>query len=118
MEVFLLAAMAALVKKATDLFKNITNGDINGAVSIVVAWVIGAAVCVLAAQTNFATAFNPFGDQAFSDWNTWTLIFAGLNIGSTGSVVFYDIPHRLDSTTPTPEQHLLPKQASRKKRAS
>jgi uncharacterized membrane protein len=100
-------ALAALVKKVVDFLKFITNRDVNGIVTQLVAWAAGVLALLLAAQTDWADGIK-IGDMSLATLNFWSLLFVGLSVSSFGSVAGYDIPRKLDRTTPTPDHKLIP----------
>ncbi len=87
METFVPAiAMIALILKLIDFARYARNGDLNGIVTQVATWVAGVVVFVLVAQTVWAQEIV-IGDRPLSQLGFWSLVFAGVSIASTASVV-------------------------------
>lgn len=106
-----IAMLAATVKKVMDFLKAVTNGDKNGYVTILITWAAGVGITLLAAQTDFEF---PVGDFLLGDLNVYSQIFVGMNVASLGATLLYDVPKRLDSTSKTPNYHLLPRAPKRR----
>ncbi len=78
-------AMVALIIKIIDFVRYARNGDINGVVSQLAVWAAGVIVCILVAQTEWASTIV-LGGKPLSSLGIWSLVFAGLTAGSTASV--------------------------------
>ncbi len=79
-------AMMALIVKLIDFFRYAANRDWNGVVTQTIVWAGGVLVAFLVAQTEWATTIR-IGDTALSRLGAWSLVFAGLTLGSGASVV-------------------------------
>lgn len=79
-------ALLALAKKFVDFSKYVTNKDVNGAFTQIWAWGAGVVAVVIFAATDFAEDV-PVGAHRLGDLAFWSLVWLGLGIGSTGSVV-------------------------------
>lgn len=81
-----LLAMAALVFSLINFLRFLSGKDYKSAVTQLTVWVGGVVVAFLVAQTDFASGIS-VGDLPLDQLNGWSLLFVGLSIGSTGSVV-------------------------------
>ena len=96
MEFVPLIAMAALVFAIINFVKYVKAGDTNGIVTQLSVWAAGVAVVLLVAQTDLATRIA-VGDEPLSALNVWSLLFVGLTIGSTGTLL-NDFKKAFDNT--------------------
>lgn len=106
MEFIPIAAITALTIKSVDLLRYLRAGDVNGVVTQLAAWIGGAAIAILAAQTDWADGIT-VGDQNLATLNIWSLIFWGMAAGSTASLV-KDTTKALDNTNSAAIPTLLP----------
>lgn len=81
MEFVPVLAMLALIKKVIDLFKYVTNRDVNGVVTTLSSFVAGVVVVLLFAQSNFAEGIA-IGDASLATLNFAALVILGLSIAS------------------------------------
>lgn len=85
-------ALAALVLKVINLFQYLKARDVNGVGTQLSVWVAGVGALLLVAQTQFAAEI-PIGELTLAQLGVWDVIFAGLSLGSTASVV-YDVGYK------------------------
>lgn len=86
MEQFIPAiAMLVLAKKVVDFLKYLTNRDLNGAVTQLVAWAAGVCAVLLYAQTDWADTI-PVAGSILADLNFWSQLAYGLTIASGASL--------------------------------
>lgn len=105
-------AMLALILKLIDFARYARAGDMNGVITQAVTWVAGIVVFLLVAQTAWADGIE-IGDRPLSKLGFWSLVFAGLTIASTASVV-KDIGYKaLDNHNSTAIPTLLPHAGAR-----
>lgn len=84
----LLPLAGTLVYTIIGLFKDLRGGNMNGALTQIIAWVTGIAVFLLIAQTTFAeTTGSPLGDGMLSQSSFADLFFMGLMAASLLGVV-------------------------------
>lgn len=96
-------AFVTLVYKVVDTLRYAKSGDINGVLTQVIAWVSGVAVAFLVAQTEWADGIE-IGDRPLSRLGFWSLVFAGLTIGSAASTakdLFKSVDNANTSKIPT-----------------
>lgn len=79
-------ALAALVIKGIDFLRYLKARDVNGAGTQLIVWAAGVGFLLLAAQTQFAATI-PIGDLNLAQLGVWDIVFAGLSLGSTASMV-------------------------------
>lgn len=79
-------AMIALIVKLIDFVRYARNGDINGVVTQLATWTAGVLVALLVSQTNWAGGIV-IGGLPLSRLSVWSVIFAGLTLGSTASLM-------------------------------
>lgn len=96
MEFAPLVAAAALVLKILDFIKALKNGDANVIVTQLGVWIAGVVVIFLLGSTDFASGVE-VASYTLDDLNPWSLIFLGLTVGSTGSLIF-DFKKSFDNT--------------------
>ncbi len=106
MEFIPFAAMLLTVKKVIDFLRYARSGDINGVLTQLCAWGAGVGVVVLMAQTQWARGVE-IGDIALSNMGIWSLVFAGMQIGSGASAVV-DLNKSLDNNNTSAIPTLLP----------
>lgn len=114
MEVITVASLVALIKKAVDLLKYVTNKQYNALVTQVVVWVAAVAVVFLAANANLTSALQVFGNTTLGSLDGGSLILGGLLIGSSASVFLHDVPAAIDNKDTAYAPPLLPDVATRK----
>lgn len=86
MEFVPFVVLLALVKKIVDFFKMASGGDMNGAVTQLVAWGAGVAAVMLFAQSDWADGIQ-VADHALSTLNAWSQFIVGMTIASSAGVV-------------------------------
>lgn len=86
MEFVPVVAMLALIYKLVDFARYARAGDLNGVVTQLVTWAAGVAVMLLVAQTTWAGAIV-VGNTALSKLGVWSIVFAGVTVASSASVV-------------------------------
>lgn len=107
METFLPAvALVALTKKVIDFLAMIRVGDWRAVATQVCVWAGAVGVLFLAAQTDWAGAIQ-LGDSTLDGLNGWSLVFAGMALGSTASVV-HDTTKAIDDKQSAALPKLLP----------
>lgn len=79
-------ALLALVKKFIDFLRYATSRDTNAVITQLTAWVSGVGGLFLAAQTEWANGIE-VGGQSLHNLSGWSLVFVGLTVASTASVV-------------------------------
>lgn len=79
-------AMLALIVKVIDFLRYAKAGDTNGVLTQLITWVSGVLVLLLVAQTNWADGIS-IGDTVLSKLGFWSVVFAGLSLASSASVV-------------------------------
>lgn len=106
-DVFALSAtvlLAFFIKKLVDFFRLVAGtvraepGALGGLTTQLVAWVAGLIGIFVFANTDFAVGFH-LGSVAIANAGFWTLLFAGLMLGSAGSVVKDTLKARDSSQT-------------------
>lgn len=107
MEVFTLAALAALVVKATSVLKFARAGQWGDVGTQVVAWAIGAGLALLAAAAN-AMANIDVNGVALGDLDKPSAVLLGFALASVGSFA-YDYKKARDATTSAAEPPLMPR---------
>lgn len=105
MEVFTAASLAALVWKFISVFKDLTGGRPRGAMTQAITWLAGIAAVALAAQADVAENMVVFGTMRLGELDAYSLILAGIALGSTASVS-YDIKKAVDQTDSAVEPRL------------
>lgn len=98
-------ALLALVKKLVDMLRYLRGGNVNAAVTQLVAWVGAVGVVLLAAGTDYAAGIE-VGGMFLSDLNVWSLVMVGLTVGSTASLVD-DTLKSIDQTKSTNRPPLI-----------
>ncbi len=88
-------ALLALVKKLIDFLRYASARDVNGVVTQLVTWVSGFGALLLAAQTNWADQIM-VGDSSLAALNVWSLVFVGMTVASSASVV-HDVTKAVDN---------------------
>lgn len=113
MEFVPLVAMTLLLKKLGDFIKQVTNRDVNGALTQLAFWGVAIVVVALVAQTDFADGFS-VGDQSLASLNFYSLVFVGMFVGSGGGA-FHDWLQARDNTNENSvaKLKLLPRVAAR-----
>ncbi len=89
-------AALALILKLVDFVRYARARDVNGVVTQLCVWVAGVLVLELVAHTAWAVAF-PVGDTTLAKLGFWSIVFAGMSIGSGASLV-RDTQKSLDNT--------------------
>lgn len=96
-------AMLALILKVVDFLRYAKNADVNGVVTQLIVWVAGVGVMLLASKTVWANGIE-IGDRPLSTLSFWSIVFAGMSIGSGASLVkdaFKSIDNHNSSAIPT-----------------
>lgn len=108
METFTPVAMLAFVVfTLVNLARYLRAADWNGAVTIVVAWVVGLVACWLFGQSEFGESLVipgftvPLGAMSFAD-----LLLAGLVVSSTAQA-FNEVKGAIDGNISTAKPQLL-----------
>ncbi len=78
-------AMIALIVKLIDFVRYARNGDINGVCTQLAVWGAGVVGALLVSQTNWADGIV-IGGLPLSKMSIWSVVFAGLSLGSTASL--------------------------------
>lgn len=113
MEVVTFTSLIALGNKFTAFLKSITNKDWNAVITQLVHWAGMTGVILLAASADIANNLVPFnGAPALKDLNFGSIVFAGMSLGSLGSVI-YDFKKARDNTDGATEPALIPSLAKR-----
>lgn len=97
--------MVALIWKTVDLIKSAKAGDINGALTVLLAWAVAVGAVFLYAQTDWADGIS-IGTTVLSSLNGWSLLAAGLALGS-GAGAAVDIKQAIDSSDSNVKPHLI-----------
>lgn len=79
-----LAAMATLIIAIINLLQYARGKDWNGVVTTLAVWVAGVVVCLLVAETDFASGINVTDNQTLASLNTASLVFLGLTVSAMG----------------------------------
>ncbi len=79
-------AAIALIMKLIDFTRYARARDVNGIVTQLVTWLAGIVVFLLVAQTTWAVEITLAG-RPMNELGFWSLVFAGLSVASTASVV-------------------------------
>lgn len=105
-----LLVLLALVKKLVDFVRFVKARDGWSVATQVVAWLAGIGVVMMAAHTAWAHTLV-FGDVSLAGMGAWSQVFAGIAVGSAGSVL-KDAVAAVDNTQSaavpslaTPAQH-------------
>ena len=108
MEFIPLLVIAALIKKALDTLKFLTNQDWNSVLTQVVVWAVGIGSVVAVAHSDFGADLLVAG-HALNLLNGWSQALIGLQIGSTASLA-WDTLKAIDNhdTSSTPPLTSLP----------
>ena len=106
MEVALLATVVALIKKIVEVFKYLTNGDVNGVATQVFTWAAGVGVLWVASE---ATLFQTIAVNgvALGALNFGAIVLIGMSVASVASVAHDFIVSR-DSSVSNRNLKLLP----------
>lgn len=91
-----LVALAALLVSVINFLRYLSGKDWNGAITQLSAWVGGVMVVMLAAGTDWAERIDVSG-VPLGMLNAWSLIFLGLTVASTGSLIV-EFKKALDSS--------------------
>lgn len=106
MEVFTLAALAALVVKATSMLKFLRAGQLGDALTQLVAWAAGAGLALLAASANAMEHIDVNG-VALGSLDTPSAVLLGFALASAGSFA-YDYKKASDGSDSAAEPSLAP----------
>ncbi len=79
-------AAIALIMKLIDFTRYARARDVNGIVTQLATWLAGILVFLLVAQTTWAKGITLAG-QTMDRLGFWSLVFAGVSVASTASVV-------------------------------
>jgi hypothetical protein len=109
-------AILSLVKKVNDFLKYVSNRDLNGALTQMVVWASGISVMLLAGAMDWAEGIE-VGGQVLGDLNLTSIIFVGLSLSSSGSVL-YDFQTAIDNHDSAASYKLLGRDRPRARRRS
>lgn len=104
------AGLAATIKKAYDLTKQVTNRNWHDAIAQLLAWGIGVLVVWLWSKSTIygAAVQLPGTDTTLATADLWSIVVIGVTAGSTGGVLFSDIPKAVDRTQTAATPKLFP----------
>ncbi len=100
-----LLAAAALVTKVVALVKYVSVGAWREVATQAVTWAAGVGVVALLAASGFGDGIAA-GDTTVGALSAWGVAFAGLTLGSVGSILFYDFRSAVDNTQSSAEPKL------------
>lgn len=94
----ILAAIALLASKLVEFAKYVRNGDVNGAVTLFIVWIVGVIVIFLAsAAVVTQDLILPGLSQPLVDMDFWSKVFLGMI--ATSFISFgYDVKKAVDGT--------------------
>lgn len=105
MEVFTAASLAALIYKVTSVLKYTSAGEFRQVLTQIIPWAAGVIGVCLAAQADVSSGLQVFGDMALSQLDGWSLVLAGVSLGSAASTA-YDVKKAVDNTDSAAEPPL------------
>jgi hypothetical protein len=79
-------ATLALIYKIVDFVRYSRARDFNGIVTQLVTWAAGVIVLLLVAQTTWAATVQ-VGNTPLSKLGVWSIVFAGVTVASSASLV-------------------------------
>lgn len=86
MEVFVaMGALLAMVKNLTDLVRRATSGDVKGALTILMAYVLGVGTVFLFAASDYADSMD-FGGMSLGSANAFSKIIIGVAVGAAAGL--------------------------------
>lgn len=98
MEIVTVAGLTALVLKLVDVAKQLTAGATRPAITQAIAWAIGTAVAVLAAEADITAGMSlAEGMPPLGAMDLASLTLVGFSLGSAGGVVV-DFKKAVDNT--------------------
>jgi hypothetical protein len=100
------ALLVALVFTVINWFRYLSGRDWNGVITQLCVWGGGVVAVFLFANTDFADASIPGTAISFAAANGWSLLFIGLTIGSSASVVT-EVVKAVDNTRSSAKPKLL-----------
>lgn len=100
------ATMSALVVVVINFLRYARGRDLDGALTIAIAWVAGVVVVAIAAQSDFAVSIE-FGGRTLDTMNFASQIFAGMSLASLGSFAV-DVKKAIDSSDTAVKPSLIP----------
>lgn len=89
--------LISLIWKIVDFLKYVLARDGNGVVTQLAVWVGAIAVIILAANADLTEGLQLIGGRGLGSLNVWSLILAGLLIGS-GASATVDVKKAIDGT--------------------
>lgn len=103
----LLAGIAFAVNKTVSTIKAIINGDLNGSVTQLLVWAVGAAAVVLAAHASLTSELVVPGiERTLGSLDTASHVLLGWILGGTGSFAF-DLKKAIDNSDNARETPLI-----------
>lgn len=102
-----IAMLAFVIFTLVSLARYVRGGDWNGAITLVVAWVIGVVACWLFGESNVGETLvipgfsTPLGDMNFAD-----LLLAGL-VSSSTATAYNEVTGAIDGHRSTAKPHLV-----------
>lgn len=103
--------MGLLTLKLIDFARYLRAGDANGVTTQLAAWIAGAVVVMLVAQTAWADGIV-IGAMSLHKLGIWSQVFYGLAAGSSASTV-KDALKAVDNTNSAAIPVLVPTRATR-----
>jgi len=102
--------LAATVKKAYDLSKQVANQNWHDVVAQLLAWGLGVLVVWAWSKSDIygAAVQLPGSGNTLASADLWSVIVIGVTAGSTGGVLFSDIPKAIDRTQTAAMPKLFP----------
>lgn len=104
MDVITLASLAALVVKIVSVAKALGK-DTNYVLTQALTWLVSIALLFVAANATL-TEQLVFAEHALGSLDGWSLVLAGLQLGSLGSFA-YDVKKAVDRSDSAAEPKLL-----------
>jgi len=99
------ATLSALLVKFTSFLKYVSDGKYRESLTQVVAWIAGILVVWLGSVIQVTEDVIIFGHETLGVMNGWSVILAGLAMGSGGAFA-YDFKKALDGTDSASEPPL------------
>lgn len=105
-----ITGLTATIKKSYDFAKLVTNRDVHGMVAQALAWSLGVLVVWLWSKSGVygAAVQLPGTNETLATADLWSVIVLGVTAGSTGGVVFSDIPKAIDRSQSAATPKLFP----------
>lgn len=105
LEVFTLATLGAVAVKLTSVAKYLTAGQVREALTQALPWTIAAGTLWVGAQAAVTEHLAVWGGQSLGAMDGWSLLLAGISLGSSGSLV-YDFKKARDNSDTATEPPL------------